>query len=75
MTPAWRNFFENSLTVKFDHRIVAYTIWLVAMLHALDAWRSGRAKERALTLAVLVMARRPRSASSRCCIRSRCRWR
>ncbi len=29
-TPWWRNFFENPLTVQFDHRMVAYAIWLVA---------------------------------------------
>ncbi len=37
--PTWRNFFENLLTVQFDHRMVAYTIWLLAVLHAFDAWR------------------------------------
>jgi len=37
--PAWRNLFENTLTVQFDHRMVAYAIWLVAMLHLNDAWR------------------------------------
>jgi cytochrome c oxidase assembly protein subunit 15 len=56
MTPAWRNVFENILTVQFDHRMVAYTIWLVAILHALDAWRSGRGAAGALTLAALVTA-------------------
>lgn len=39
--PWWRNLFENVLTVQFDHRMIAYAIWLVAVLHALDAWRSG----------------------------------
>src|ERR1700691_5731885 len=34
--PLWRNFFENSLTVQFDHRMLAYAIWLVAILHAFD---------------------------------------
>ncbi|MEI9805475.1 MAG: COX15/CtaA family protein [Pseudolabrys sp.] len=52
--PAWRNFFENTLTVQFDHRMVAYTIWLVALLHAADAWRAGRALRGAAMLAVLV---------------------
>ncbi|HEY6027431.1 MAG TPA: COX15/CtaA family protein [Pseudolabrys sp.] len=56
MTPAWRNLFENILTVQFDHRMVAYTIWAVAILHAIDAWRSGRGAGGALTLAVLVTA-------------------
>ena len=34
--PLWRNFFENTLTVQFDHRMVAYAIWLFAVLHAFD---------------------------------------
>jgi heme a synthase len=39
-SPPWRNFFENTLTVQFDHRMLAYTIWICAMLHAIDAARS-----------------------------------
>jgi cytochrome c oxidase assembly protein subunit 15 len=54
MTPAWRNLFENILTVQFDHRMVAYTIWIVAVLHALDAFRARRAAAGATILAVLV---------------------
>jgi heme a synthase len=34
--PLWRNFFENTLTVQFDHRMFAYAIFLVALLHAFD---------------------------------------
>jgi heme a synthase len=37
--PWWRNFFENTLTVQFDHRMMAYTVLLVALLHAVDALR------------------------------------
>jgi heme a synthase len=37
MSPLWRNFFENPLTVQFDHRMLAYTIWVCALLHVLDA--------------------------------------
>jgi cytochrome c oxidase assembly protein subunit 15 len=54
MTPAWRNFFENTLTVQFDHRMVAYTIWAIAILHGLDAWTSRRGVGGALTVAILV---------------------
>ncbi len=36
--PWWRNFFENTLTAQFDHRMLAYTIWIVAVLHAVDAF-------------------------------------
>jgi cytochrome c oxidase assembly protein subunit 15 len=35
--PLWRNFFENTLTVQFDHRMMAYALWLFAWLHAADA--------------------------------------
>jgi cytochrome c oxidase assembly protein subunit 15 len=55
-TPAWRNLFENTLTVQFDHRMLAYAIWLVAVLHAADAWRWGAARTSALTLALMVTA-------------------
>ncbi len=33
-TPAWRNFFENLLTVQFSHRLVAYLIAALVLLHA-----------------------------------------
>lgn len=38
-TPVWRNFFENTLTVQFDHRMLAYALWLWALLHALNVAR------------------------------------
>ena len=56
-TPAWRNLFENTLTVQFNHRMVAYLLWTVAVLHAIDAFRSqggSAARKGALTLACLV---------------------
>jgi len=49
--PAWRNFFESTLTVQFDHRMVAYLIWLLVMVHANDAWRARREVNGALMLA------------------------
>jgi heme a synthase len=39
-TPLWRNFFENTLTAQFDHRMLAYTIWVCALLHAFDVART-----------------------------------
>jgi cytochrome c oxidase assembly protein subunit 15 len=56
-TPAWRNLFENTLTVQFNHRMVAYLLWAVAVLHTIDAFRSrggSAARNGALTLACLV---------------------
>jgi heme a synthase len=38
--PWWRNLFENTLTVQFEHRMVAYALLLLAALHAVDAARS-----------------------------------
>ena len=40
--PLWRNFFENTLTVQFDHRMVAYGLCVLALIHAVDAHRNGR---------------------------------
>ena len=40
--PLWRNFFENTLTVQFDHRMLAYAIFLVALLHGFDVAGSMR---------------------------------
>jgi len=41
-TPLWRNFFENTLTVQFDHRMVAYALWLCALAHAFDIGRARK---------------------------------
>jgi cytochrome c oxidase assembly protein subunit 15 len=40
--PLWRNFFENALTVQFNHRIAAYALWLFALLHLADVARTTR---------------------------------
>ena len=56
-TPLWRNLFENTLTVQFDHRVVAYALWLLAVLHAADVARTlrgGAALTGALALASAV---------------------
>jgi cytochrome c oxidase assembly protein subunit 15 len=38
--PWWRNLFDNALTVQFEHRMVAYALFVLAILHAVDAVRS-----------------------------------
>lgn len=50
LTPAWRNFFENELTVQFVHRVAAYVLWAAAVLHAIDVARTLR-QGAAVTLA------------------------
>jgi heme a synthase len=52
-TPWWRNLFENALAVQFNHRMVAYAIWLLAIWHAFDARHSAVFRS-ALSLAILV---------------------
>ncbi len=37
LEPAWSNFFDNVLTVQFEHRIAAYLLWLIAIGHAIHA--------------------------------------
>src|SRR5712671_3371010 len=41
--PWWRNLFDNTLTVQFEHRMTAYALFALAVLHALDAVRSRAA--------------------------------
>ena len=36
MSPAWRNLFENALTVQFFHRLIAYVIAICVVIYA---WR------------------------------------
>jgi len=39
-TPWWRNLFDNTLTVQFEHRMTAYVLFGLAILHAADTVRS-----------------------------------
>src|SRR3954454_18631497 len=38
--PWWRNLFENTLTVQFEHRMIAYALFVIALAHAYDTVRS-----------------------------------
>jgi heme a synthase len=38
MTPSWRNLFENAVTVQFNHRMLAYAIFIFAIWHALRSF-------------------------------------
>jgi cytochrome c oxidase assembly protein subunit 15 len=51
--PWWRNLFDNTLTVQFEHRMVAYTLFVLAILHAIDVIRS-RAGSAAVNGAILL---------------------
>jgi cytochrome c oxidase assembly protein subunit 15 len=56
-TPWWRNLFENALMVQFNHRMTAYLLAVIVILHALDVLRSvdhHDAMAGALTLVALV---------------------
>jgi heme a synthase len=41
--PWWRNLFENTLTVQFNHRMMAYAIVALAALHVVDVARTAGA--------------------------------
>jgi cytochrome c oxidase assembly protein subunit 15 len=53
--PWWRNLLENALTVQFEHRMVAYALFTLAVLHLLDAVLS-RAGSAAVKGAVWLVA-------------------
>ncbi len=49
MTPVWRNFFENAMTVQFDHRLLAYAVAAYAGVYA---WRLRSPASVAMVVAV-----------------------
>lgn len=53
MLPTWKNYFENALTVQFDHRVLAYAILIAAVYHA---WRSFSLPSMVLACAVFTQA-------------------
>jgi len=42
MTPPWLNFFENLLTVQFMHRMLAYSIAVIAGVILWKGWATNR---------------------------------
>ena len=54
MNPWWRNLFENAMTVQFDHRVVAYLIIVLVMVHA-GRQMAGECKAGSSALALLVI--------------------
>ena len=72
-TPVWRNLFENTLTVQFNHRMVAYVLWIVAVLHAIDAMRRGGGRSAtARWRSPAPMTIQAGIGIVTCCIRRRC---
>ena len=43
--PWWRNLFENTLTVQFNHRMLAYLLVVATLLHWFDVSRRGAPRE------------------------------
>jgi heme a synthase len=54
--PLWRNVFENTLTAQFDHRMLAYAIFICALLHAFDVTRTVKQGFAVVSAAVLTIA-------------------
>jgi heme a synthase len=52
--PLWRNVFENTLTVQFEHRMMAYALFVLALWHAVDAAVSRAGTRSALVVAAAV---------------------
>ena len=60
MEPGWTNFFENALTVQFNHRIMAYAIlvwavWMVLRSNRLSAWLVVAGLMAQVTLGILTV--------------------
>lgn len=55
MSPLWHNFFENHLTVQFQHRIAAYLLALAALWHWWAARKTAVADSAGLVLLAIVL--------------------
>jgi cytochrome c oxidase assembly protein subunit 15 len=57
LDPAWMNILDNHLTVQFMHRMTAYLLVGLVLLHALDCIRCGthEARLRATLLAAIII--------------------
>lgn len=53
--PAWRNLFENVATVQFDHRMVAYVLFCLAIAHAFQARGTDYARSAALVAFLIAL--------------------
>ena len=55
LKPLWRNLFENPMTVQFTHRMGAYTLLAVVVLHAVAAYVQAP-RSRHTTGAIILVA-------------------
>ncbi|MEG9883632.1 MAG: COX15/CtaA family protein [Hyphomicrobiales bacterium] len=56
MSPWWANLFENAMTVQFDHRLLAYSVVLMASAHWIaQRYRYGRASGAGYVLAIVLL--------------------
>jgi heme a synthase len=54
--PVWRNLFENTLLVQFNHRMMAYALLACALAHAVDTLVTARrAAPAAIGLAAVIL--------------------
>ena len=55
-TPWWRNFFDNVLTVQFTHRMTAYALLTLALLHLVQTVRAKASRSLVAGALALVVA-------------------
>jgi len=54
ISPWYRDIFENVSTVQFNHRVMAYVIVLLVLIHAVRTWRAPDARHLRLTAMLLM---------------------
>lgn len=56
LQPLWRNLFDNAVTVQLDHRLLAYTLLVAGLAHAVHAMRVAPGHRAATTAWLLAAA-------------------
>jgi cytochrome c oxidase assembly protein subunit 15 len=54
-SPLWRNLFENPLTAQFDHRLVAYAVFVLAIVQFVQSHGTGFSRRAASILGIVTV--------------------
>ena len=54
LSPPWRNFFENTTTVQFDHRVLALTTFALIVVYWITSRRAGLPRRAAIGATALL---------------------
>ena len=55
MSPSWKNLFENTAAIQFNHRVLAYAILALTLILLISAFRKNALKGPVTVFAILIL--------------------